>query len=300
MSGRSSRRNFLGLTLAAGAAVASRRAWQAAADGDAPMPYDPERMDLGREARVAGAAVAGRTFRAVAPGISYDVAPAPPSPPPPPPDLRFEVPRVFYRGDPAGDAAYLTIDDCYSGPMVTQALELAARFGAKLTFFPVGQDIERMPSLWRDVDARGHAIENHTYAHRSFLRQSVPEIIDAIARQRWAVEAALGRACTQYFVRPPGGDGIAPPNVDARLPALGASLSLKFAGWSADSNGWRYGARTDAATVRTVAANALAGFGPGSIVLFHSIPVDMAALEIVLQAARDRGLRCISMREGLR
>lgn len=296
-----SRRRFLALAAGSATAILASRPPAGASPGgpDDAMPYVAETLDP----PVSAAETTGlvRPFRAVAPGISFDVAPPlPPPPPPPPVDTRFVVAPVFYRGDPAGDAVYLTIDDCYSGPMVERALLLASRFGAKLTFFPVGLDVARMPALWREVDALGHPIENHTYEHRSFLRQTASEVVDAIARQRWAIEGALGRPYTQCFVRPPGGDGIMPSTLDPRLPGIGAELGLKFAGWNGDSSGWKYHPRTDAAAVQAVAANALAGFGPGSIVLFHSIPVDMAALEVVLQAARDRGLRCISMREGLR
>lgn len=61
---------------------------------------------------------------------------------------------------------YLTFDDGPDAEWTPPILELLAQYGAKATFFMIGQQACREPALARRVLAAGHALGNHTWSHR--------------------------------------------------------------------------------------------------------------------------------------
>ena len=89
----------------------------------------------------------------------------------PPRLLHALLPGCEWRG-PAATAGgpsvvYLTFDD---GPVPDETpwvLEQLALFGAKATFFCVGENLARYPEIARAALAAGHRLGNHTQHHRS-------------------------------------------------------------------------------------------------------------------------------------
>ena len=62
-------------------------------------------------------------------------------------------------------AVYLTFDD---GPIPESTpfiLDTLAKYGAKATFFMVGENAEKNPQLFERIKAEGHQIGNHTHNH---------------------------------------------------------------------------------------------------------------------------------------
>ncbi|GAB4328393.1 MAG: hypothetical protein Kow0010_12300 [Dehalococcoidia bacterium] len=234
-------------------------------------------------------------YTVVAPGLSREEATPPPPTPAPQPDVRFDAPATFNMGDPEADRVYLTIDDCWSPSLVSQALEKADRAGAHLTFFPVGTVVERDRSLWREVLERGHAVENHTRTHRSLTALDDRELRDEITSPRATIEDLSDGRYRQCFLRPPGGSG----GKDARVVAAAKNLGFKVALWSADSNGWRVYPRADTGAVEFVLDNVFRHFRRGAIVIQHAVPADIAALAEILAEAGRRGFECASLPEGI-
>ena len=67
-------------------------------------------------------------------------------------------------------AVYLTFDDGPIPEATPFILDTLERFGAKATFFMVGDNAQKYPHLLAEVKARGHRIGNHTYNHIGGLR----------------------------------------------------------------------------------------------------------------------------------
>ena len=89
----------------------------------------------------------------------------------PPGWLHPLFPGSEWRGAPAGPQGrprlYLTFDD---GPIPDETpwvLEQLAAYGAKGTFFCVGDNLARYPDIARAALAAGHCLGNHTQHHRS-------------------------------------------------------------------------------------------------------------------------------------
>lgn len=230
-------------------------------------------------------------------GLAADGAAQPP-PPPPPPDDRYNAPAVFSHGDRGRNRIYFTFDDCYYPSLVSQAMDIAEAGGARLTFFPVGTVIPQHPDLWRDVLARGHAIENHTWDHHFLSTLSDSDIRSELLHQQEVVRDAVGTGYTETFIRPPGGDGIF--NYQQRIPDIATSLGMKVCMWSSDSNGWKIYPRQDPAAIDYIVANAMADFGPGSIVLQHVLANDIAALPRLVAEANKRGLQAVTIPAGIK
>ena len=79
--------------------------------------------------------------------------------------LRCFFPKALWRMDRQEHAVYLTFDD---GPIPQSTpfiLETLKAFGAKGTFFVIGENAERYPDLTRAILADGHRLGNHTHNH---------------------------------------------------------------------------------------------------------------------------------------
>jgi len=76
-------------------------------------------------------------------------------------------PNFVWRG-PAGDKVlYLTFDDGPIPEVTPWVLEQLELYDAKGTFFCVGENVKKNPSVFDAVIGTGHAIGNHTYHHLS-------------------------------------------------------------------------------------------------------------------------------------
>ena len=60
---------------------------------------------------------------------------------------------------------FLTFDDGPIPGLTPEVLRILDRYGAKATFFMVGDNVKRHPDVFREVMEKGHAVGNHTYHH---------------------------------------------------------------------------------------------------------------------------------------
>jgi peptidoglycan-N-acetylglucosamine deacetylase len=62
---------------------------------------------------------------------------------------------------------YLTFDDGPIPEVTPWVLDQLAQYDAKATFFCVGENVEKYPSVFEQVLDEGHTVGNHTYNHLS-------------------------------------------------------------------------------------------------------------------------------------
>jgi peptidoglycan/xylan/chitin deacetylase (PgdA/CDA1 family) len=103
----------------------------------------------------------------------------------PPAWLRPVFPGSEWRGAPASPTGqprlYLTFDD---GPIPEETpwvMEQLAAYGARGTFFCVGDNLARHPDIARAALAAGHRLGNHTQHHRSAWRAPRAEYLAGVA-----------------------------------------------------------------------------------------------------------------------
>lgn len=189
----------------------------------------------------------------------------------------------------------LTIDDG-PDPLVTpQVLDLLDRYGARATFFCIGEKALRYPDVCREIIRRGHAVENHSQHHRHHFS------LTGLRGMRLEIQAAqdtLSQICGQrpLFFRAPA--GLRNPFLDPVLHQLGLTL----ASWSSRGFDTRV---KDAERVRN---KLLRGLQAGAILLLHDgnaartaggLPVILDVLPALLERAAAAQLRTVTLRQAL-
>ena len=104
----------------------------------------------------------------------------------------------------AGGGGYaLTFDDGPHAQGTPAVLELLAAAGVCATFFLVGEQVRRNPSLAREIVAGGHGIGVHCERHRNLLRLTPAQTRRDIESAEAVIAETTGLAPALY--RPPYG-----------------------------------------------------------------------------------------------
>lgn len=75
------------------------------------------------------------------------------------------LPTFTWRIPTEEKVLYLTFDDGPIPEVTPWVLDTLRRFNAKATFFCVGDNVKKNPSVFQQVLAEGHAVGNHTFNH---------------------------------------------------------------------------------------------------------------------------------------
>jgi peptidoglycan/xylan/chitin deacetylase (PgdA/CDA1 family) len=79
--------------------------------------------------------------------------------------LKKLYPQLVWNHSRTQPVIYLTFDDGPI-PIVTPfVLKTLKQFEAKATFFCIGDNIQKHPDIFKQVQAEGHSIGNHTFNH---------------------------------------------------------------------------------------------------------------------------------------
>ena len=189
----------------------------------------------------------------------------------------------------------LTIDDGPQPSVTTQVLSLLDDYGAKATFFGIGERVEQYPDLAREIVRRGHSLENHSHRHlHSFALLGPRRMQDEIRRAQQAIETITGER--PLFFRAPA--GLRNPFLEPVLSRLG----LRLASWT------RRGFDTVDSGADSVFARLARGLSAGDILLLHDghaaqtksgSPVILEVLPRLLATLNSTGLKAITLREAL-
>lgn len=216
-------------------------------------------------------------------------------PAPEPPDASQLARDPRDPQDQADRRIALTIDDGPDPDVTPRVLDLLDHYGARATFFCVGDLARRHPQCVEAIVARGHAVENHSQRHRHTFSLSGPGALrrEIEAAQRTLTEISGMRP---LFFRAPA--GLRNPFLEPVLCGLG----LRLASWT------RRGFDTRERDARQVAQRLLQGLAPRDILLVHDghaaraangQPVVLEVLPEVLHAAANAQLRWTTLREAL-
>ena len=96
--------------------------------------------------------------------------------------LRWLYPRALWRMDRKERAVYLTFDDGpipESTPFILSTLD---EYGARATFFMVGDNVRKYPELYDSIVAAGHQVGNHTFHHQCCQRTYKSPVLQTAAR----------------------------------------------------------------------------------------------------------------------
>jgi peptidoglycan/xylan/chitin deacetylase (PgdA/CDA1 family) len=110
------------------------------------------------------------------------------------PWLEWFTPGILYRVKTREALVALSFDDGPHGEFTPQVLQILERFGAKATFFLIGERAERHPELVERIRAVGHEIGNHYSENRPTLRHSGARFVEELEKTERAAAVATSKS----------------------------------------------------------------------------------------------------------
>jgi peptidoglycan-N-acetylglucosamine deacetylase len=190
------------------------------------------------------------------------------------------------------DRLALTFDDGPHHQGTPQMLLALDELDVRATFFLLGEEVEKRPSMAAEIVARGHSVGVHGYRHRVLVGLSAVEIRDDLERALDAIQRATGIAPVLH--RPPRGI-----LTWSSLPLI-RKMGLQPVLWAVDGRDWRA-----TATPGSIASRINARLKGGEIVLLHDSDYHASAgswrnalwaLPLIVERARELGLQTVSLR----
>jgi peptidoglycan/xylan/chitin deacetylase (PgdA/CDA1 family) len=145
---------------------------------------------------------------------------------------------------------YLTFDDGPHPVITPKVLNILDAFGAKATFFCVGENVKKHMETYQEVLKRGHICGNHTYQHLTGWKTPTDKYITDVRKCSKHVTSAL--------FRPPHGK-IKPLQLKA-LKKEGYTVVM----WSVLTKDYQHRSNK-----KKLLQSAIKKTGPGSIIVFH-------------------------------
>ncbi|MFI3332227.1 MAG: polysaccharide deacetylase family protein [Rikenellaceae bacterium] len=183
------------------------------------------------------------------------------------------------------DKIAITFDDGIDPQITPKVLATLSRYGAKATFFIVGQRAEQHPQIVEEIVRQGHTIGNHSHYHRgSFPMQSRAQIASEITQCNTVLEQITKDKITLF--RPPF--GVTNPMVGGAVRDLG----LISVGWSIRS------LDTLGQPLERVLRRVVGALEGGKVILLHDNRQGAEILlESILIEIEARGLKCVTINE---
>jgi len=189
----------------------------------------------------------------------------------------------------------LTFDDGPDPVVTPQVLDLLDRHQAKATFFCVGEKVAAHPGIVRDIERRGHGIENHSARHSAAFALYGPLRLKRELEAAQGTIARIAGRAPRYFRAPMG---LRSPLLDPVL----ARCGLRYVSWT--RRGFDMLHRDPESVLRRLSRSLAAG----DILLMHDsarapardgTPVALAVLPELLNRMNAQGLKSVTLSSAL-
>lgn len=151
-----------------------------------------------------------------------------------------------------------------------------------------GCNVKAHPQVVRRMVSEGHEVGNHTWNHAYLSKVSREKAESQLQSTNEAIRNACG--IVPVVMRPPGGYTNAGVASWARQ-RFGFTTIM----WDVDTNDWRKPGSS------VVAARAVNGAKPGSIILVHDIHAStVAAVDAIVKGLKNRGYELVTVSELIR
>lgn len=164
-------------------------------------------------------------------------------------------PKRIWIGDGSERQVYLTFDDGPVPGVTDFVLNELGKRGQKATFFMVGDNLRKYPTLGKEVLDAGHRIGNHTYHHLNGWKTDNEHYLKNIEAFDMELGTSLGIQ-TDLF-RPPYG-------LMKNLQAKKVLETKKLIMWNVLSGDY-----DPALDTPRILSKSIQNTHPGSIILFH-------------------------------
>lgn len=182
--------------------------------------------------------------------------------------------------DPKKPMVALTYDDGPDCAVTHRILDVVEKYGARVTFFVVGKNIEENKDCLKRQNALGCEIGNHSYTHTSFGISSAAKIKEEISATDTLIKKYSGQK--NVLVRAPYGTHGKAPQITGR----------SFVFWSVDTLDWK--TLSSSYVVNHIKENVR----DGSIILMHDLYQSTAAAsEIIIPWLISEGYQLVTVSE---
>ncbi len=182
---------------------------------------------------------------------------------------------------PTGKMVALTFDDGPSDTITNGVLDVLEQYGAKATFFVVGQNIYYGRNAMIRAAKMGCEIGTHTYSHIDLPSSSSSEIREEIQATDDLIREYTGSPAN--VARAPGG---------ALDSSSAATVGKPFFYWTVDTRDWE---SRDAGSVISMVKN---NTDDGDIILMHDVyESTLEAVEVVVPWLIEQGYQLVTVTE---
>ncbi|MCA0174118.1 polysaccharide deacetylase family protein [Bacillus sp. RAR_GA_16] len=176
----------------------------------------------------------------------------------------------------------LTFDDGPRPEVTPRVLEALKKHHAKATFFMLGSQVEKHPSLAAQVADAGHEIGNHTDRHINLTQIEKSQLVKEVTNSSQEIEEATGQIPT--LIRPPYGE------INSQVEEVARSNGSSLILWSVDSLDWK---SKNARAINEVVQEEVVS---GSIILLHDVhPTTADALPNLLTTLEKEGYHFLTV-----
>lgn len=176
----------------------------------------------------------------------------------------------------------LTFDDGPHGQVSIDLINALKTLDVPATFFVVGKQAIKYPSIVQLEVLDGNEVGNHTYDHVTLTKLPIEEAMYELDECDTVLRHIIGTA--PRFFRPPGGD------CDVDIVRAAAAHGYITTLWTDDPGDF------NKPTVPVLLQRLTANLRPGGIILLHDgIPQTVQALPQFVSEARAQGYRFVTM-----
>lgn len=182
-----------------------------------------------------------------------------------------------------GNWVSITFDDGPNPEFTPKVLHLLRQFGAKATFFCIGQQVENHPDTLKQILADGHSVGNHTYSHsKSFGLFGSEKVKGELRMTKSIVKDLTGLKMNLY--RP--AFGVTNPQIEKTVKSLG----LQSIGWSVRS------LDTTSRSEKMILSRITSNVSKGDIILLHDTSEKtISVLERLLVFLQEKNLQSVTV-----
>lgn len=179
----------------------------------------------------------------------------------------------------------LTFDDGPLDKTTPEILGILREKNVRATFFVLGEQVTKFPTLVQQEYMEGHEIGSHAFDHNNLTKINSIQVKEQLDKTE---ELISKLADTPTLFRPPGG------NYNDTVLKLAKDKGYLVILWSIDTNDWRLH------SVGRIVNSVINNVKPGSIILLHDgiYPASTPeALEFIIDGLRRRGYEFVTVNE---
>lgn len=107
--------------------------------------------------------------------------------------IKSIYPKAIWRKEPTEKKLYLTFDDGPIPEITTWVLDVLKQYNVKATFFCVGNNVEKHPTIFQRIVDEEHSVGNHTYNHLNGWKTHSPLYLKNVSKCKEVVNSRLFR-----------------------------------------------------------------------------------------------------------